>query len=159
VWGFFILNVAGFVTYHIYPAAPPWYYHLRGCAVDLHAAASEGANLARVDQLLGIHYFAGFYGRSSDVFGAMPSLHVSYPLLMVVEGWAKHRAPGRIALVAFYVWMCFSAAYLDHHWILDIVAGSAYALVVAGTLRLFARWAGRAGTFNVAVTGRGKGAR
>jgi inositol phosphorylceramide synthase catalytic subunit len=84
VWGFFVLNVAGFLTYHVYPAAPPWYYHLHGCAVDLQAAASEGPNLARVDQLVAIHYFAGFYGRASDVFGAMPSLHVAYPLLMVV---------------------------------------------------------------------------
>ena len=23
-WTFFFLNVAGFLTYHLYPAAPPW---------------------------------------------------------------------------------------------------------------------------------------
>jgi hypothetical protein len=23
-WGFFVLNVIGFTTYHLYPAAPPW---------------------------------------------------------------------------------------------------------------------------------------
>jgi membrane-associated phospholipid phosphatase len=52
--------------------------------------------------------------------------------------------------------MCFSAAYLDHHWILDIVVGSAYALVVAGVLRLFARWARRPGTSSIAVVAHGK---
>jgi membrane-associated phospholipid phosphatase len=46
---------------------------------------------------------------------------------------------GRVLLVAFYLWMCFSAAYLDHHWILDLVAGSAYALVVGAAIRVIAR--------------------
>lgn len=152
-WGFAVLNVAGFLTYHVYPAAPPWYYHLHGCAVDLEAAASAGPNLTRVDEFLGIHYFAGFYGRASDVFGAMPSLHVAYPLLMVIEGWSKHRAVGRIALVLFYVWMCFSAAYLDHHWVLDLVAGSIYALCVAFAMRFVARRVPRGGGADVAVAG------
>ena len=64
-WCFFALNVAGFVTYHLYPAAPPWYFHAHGCAVDVLAHASEGPALARVDARLGIHYFAGMYGRAS----------------------------------------------------------------------------------------------
>jgi len=50
-WGFFALNVAGFLTYHVYPAAPPWYYHLHGCTVDLAARASPGPNLIRVDEM------------------------------------------------------------------------------------------------------------
>jgi len=72
---------------------------------------------------------------------------------MIIEGWARHRVLGRILLVAFYVSMCFSAAYLDHHWILDLVAGSAYALLVAGAIRLIARRAGRGNVSNVAVVG------
>jgi hypothetical protein len=130
-WGFFALNVAAFITYHLYPAAPPWYYHRYGCVVDLAARASEGPNLARVDALLGVHYFAGFYGRASDVFGAVPSLHVAYPLLMLVEGWSKHAWVGRLSLVLFYLCMCVAAVYLDHHWVLDLLAGSLYALAVA----------------------------
>ncbi len=86
-WGFLALNVASFVTYHIYPAAPPWYYHAHGCIADLATKASEGPNLARVDAWLGVSYFRSFYGRSSDVFGAVPSLHVAYPLLILLEGW------------------------------------------------------------------------
>jgi hypothetical protein len=70
-WTFLLVNIAGFVTYHLYPAAPPWYFHAHGCAVDMATHASEGPNLARVDAWLGVGYFAGFYGRSSDVFGAV----------------------------------------------------------------------------------------
>jgi hypothetical protein len=139
-WGFLALNVAGFLTYHLYPAAPPWYYHQHGCAVDLGAAASAGPNLLRVDALVGLNYFAGFYGRSSDVFGAVPSLHVAYPLLLVTEGWRLHGALGRTLLLAFYVWMCCAAVYLDHHWVIDVVLGSGYALATALGIRQFARW-------------------
>lgn len=134
-WAFLLLNIAGFITYHVYPAAPPWYYHAHGCVVDLAASASPGPNLLRVDARLGVPYFQGFYGRASDVFGAVPSLHVTYPLLMLIEGWRHHRVLGRTLLVAFYVSMCFSAVYLDHHWVIDVVIGTLYGVVAASALR------------------------
>ena len=134
-WGFLLLNVLGFVTYHIYPAAPPWYFHKYGCVVDLNAHASPGANLLRVDKMLGIAYFTGFYGRSSDVFGAVPSLHVAYPLLMAIEGWTGRSTLTRIGLVGFYVWMCSAAVYLDHHWVVDIILGTLYTLLVVVIMR------------------------
>jgi hypothetical protein len=139
-WCFFALNVAGFVTYHLYPAAPPWYYHAHGCTVDLSTPASEGPNLARVDAWLGVPYFAGMYGRSANVFGAMPSLHCAYALLVALEGWSLMSAAWRAASVAFYALMVFAAVYLDHHWILDALAGSAYSVVVVVAARGLARW-------------------
>jgi hypothetical protein len=135
-WCFFALNVAGFITYHLYPAAPPWYFHAHGCTVDVHAAASEGPNLARVDAWLGVPYFAAMYGRASDVFGAMPSLHCAYACLVMIEGWAAFRAPVRAASVAFFGLMCFSAIYLDHHWVLDALAGITYSALIAALARL-----------------------
>jgi hypothetical protein len=134
-WSFLALNVAGFITYNLYPAAPPWYFHHYGCAVDLATHASEGPNLARVDAWLGVPYFAGVYGRSSDVFGAVPSLHVAYPLLMLLEGFRRHRWLGRVLLVWFYLSMCFAAVYLDHHWVFDIVLGSVYTLLISAVMR------------------------
>jgi membrane-associated phospholipid phosphatase len=143
-WAFLVVNLAGFLTYHLYPAAPPWYFHAHGCNVDMAAHASEGANLARVDAYLGIHYFNGFYGRASDVYGAMPSLHASYPALVVLFGWPVLRWPGRVFTVVFMSAMCFSAVYLDHHWIIDVVLGLTYtvAVYVASMLAMKA-WAAR----------------
>jgi inositol phosphorylceramide synthase catalytic subunit len=142
-WCFLALNVAGFVTYHVYPAAPPWYYHAHGCAVDMLAHASEGPNLARVDAWLGVRYFAGMYGRSSDVFGAMPSLHVAYALIVFLEGWATFNKAWRGASLAFFGLMCFSAVYLDHHWVLDVLAGIAYCIVMVTGAR-WLTWRGPA---------------
>jgi phosphatidylglycerophosphatase A len=131
-WTFLLVNLAGFVVYHLYPAAPPWYFHSHGCSVDLAAHANAGANLTRVDAWLGFPYFGSMYGRSSDVFGSVPSLHVAYPMLVVLFSW---RAFGRIARglsLVFLFSMCFSAVYLDHHWILDVILG--LLLAVAGYL-------------------------
>jgi hypothetical protein len=133
-WAFFAMSLAGFVTYHLYPAAPPWYFHQHGCTIDLATRASEGPNLARVDAWLGVSYFHGLYGRSSDVFGSVPSLHVAYPALIVIEGWRWQRWAGRAAALAFAAWMAFAAVYLDHHWIVDVLlgwmtCGAAYVLV------------------------------
>jgi len=139
-WCFFALNVAGFITHHGYPAAPPWYYHAHGCAIDVLSRASEGAALARIDARIGIHYFAGMYGRSTDVFGAMPSLHVAYAFLVALEGWGVLRGSWRIASVAFFALMLFASVYLDHHWVLDGLGGMVYSAAVVAV----ARWLTRA---------------
>jgi inositol phosphorylceramide synthase catalytic subunit len=128
-WTFLLVNVAGFVTYHLYPAAPPWYFHAHGCTVDLAAQASEGPNLTRVDAWLGVKYFAGVYGRSSDVFGSVPSLHVAYPMLVALSGWRAFGKVARALSVVFLVSMCFSAVYLDHHWVSDVVLGLLYSVI------------------------------
>jgi membrane-associated phospholipid phosphatase len=138
-WGFFFLSLAGFLTYHIYPAAPPWYYHQYGCRVDMLAPSSPGPNLLRVDAWLGTTYFAGMYGRASEVFGAMPSLHAGYALLVVLVGWATFSNVWRFLTASFFGLMCFSAVYLDHHWILDVLAGCIYCVAVVSVLRVAAR--------------------
>jgi membrane-associated phospholipid phosphatase len=138
-WSWLALSVAGFVTYHLYPAAPPWYFHAHGCQVDMLAHANEGANLTRVDAWLGVSYFNGMYGRSSDVFGAMPSLHCAFALIVAVEGWATYSTPWRALSAAFFALMCFGAVYLDHHWVLDVLAGIAYCLAVVGIARVLTR--------------------
>lgn len=136
-WTFALLNFAGFITYHVYPAAPPWYFHTHGCLVDVTAHASEGPNLARVDQWLGFSYFGAMYGRSSDVFGAMPSLHVAYPTIMLLFGWPRFNVSLRVVGIVYTATMYFAAVYLDHHWIVDVLAGLTYTFVIFLTVRYF----------------------
>ncbi|MGH7436990.1 MAG: phosphatase PAP2 family protein, partial [Polyangiaceae bacterium] len=137
-WCFLALNLIGFASYHLYPAAPPWYFHAHGCAVETSALPSEGPALARFDAWTGVPYFARMYARSSAVFGAMPSLHVAYALLVVVEGWRFLSRSWRACAVAFFALMCFAAVYLDHHWVQDVVAGAACTLLVATGARTIA---------------------
>jgi membrane-associated phospholipid phosphatase len=127
-WAFFWLNVIGYSTYYWYAAAPPWYVAQYGLGPAQMDVAASSAGCVRFDQILGTHFFSEMYGRAADVFGAIPSLHVAYPLLAVY--FAFQFGTGRIFCILFYLLMCFSAVYLNHHYILDIIWGSGYALLV-----------------------------
>lgn len=134
-WSFFWVNMVGYSTYYWYPAAPPWYVSLYGLGPVRMDALPNPAGCLRFDQLLGTHFFTQMYGRSADVFGAIPSLHVAYPLISVY--FAFRFGTLRVFSVLFYGLMCFSAVYLNHHYILDILWGSSYAIMTAVVLDLY----------------------
>jgi hypothetical protein len=134
-WAFVIANIIGFSCYYIYPAAPPWYVADHGFVVDMTVRASP-AGTVRFDQLIGFPLMQGFYGKSADVFGAIPSLHIVYPFLALVYGWRLRRF--RPAAAAYFLLVCFSAVYLNHHYLLDILVGLGIAAaVIMGARSLF----------------------
>ncbi len=126
-WAFFWLNMLGYSTYYWYAAAPPWYVAMYGLGPAKMDVAANAAGCARFDQMLGTHFFSGMYGRAADVFGAIPSLHVAYPLLSIIFAFQVGAARG--FCIFFYILMTFSAVYLNHHYLLDALWGSAYALM------------------------------
>lgn len=128
MWAFFWVNVIGYSTYYWYAAAPPWYVTLHGLGPALMDTRSNPAGCIRFDQLLGTRFFSEMYGRSADVFGAIPSLHVAYPLQAVY--YAFQFGALRAFSVFFFLIMCFAAVYLNHHYVLDILWGSVYAIAV-----------------------------
>ena len=134
-WAFFWLNMLGYSTYYWYAAAPPWYVSMYGLGPAQMDVPANSAGCVRFDQILGTHFFSEMYGRAADVFGAIPSLHVAYPLLAIFYAWQFGAA--RIFSVGFYVVMCFSAVYLNHHYVLDIIWGSAYAILVWGLVNWY----------------------
>jgi hypothetical protein len=122
-------HTLGFITYQLLPAAPPWYVREHGCVIDF-AIGNSPAALARVDALLGIDYFHGLYSHGSVAFGAMPSLHVTYPLYGLLVTYRSASLPSRVLQIAYAVTMPFAAVYLNHHYVLDVLLGFTYTLVV-----------------------------
>jgi membrane-associated phospholipid phosphatase len=145
-WTFLLVNALGVVTYMLYPAAPPWYVMKYGMGpADLTALPSP-AGTARFDALMGIHYFAKFYARNPNIFGAMPSLHAAYPVMVAWQVWRLGRV-WRAGSVAFAALVAFSAIYLQHHYILDVMAGVVAALVASTAVEYaFSRRQAPAGT-------------
>jgi membrane-associated phospholipid phosphatase len=127
-WSFLTVNVLGFITYFIYPA-PPWcvsQYGLGPARMDVHPSAAAAV---RFDQILGTHFFDQIYGRGVDVYGAYPSLHVAYPFLVVLTTFQIARLKWfRAPAICFYALMCLSAVYLQHHFVVDIILGTTYAI-------------------------------
>lgn len=129
LWSFLVLNLLGWATWHIYPAAPPWYVEKYGLGpTDLGVPASA-AGLVRFDELLGVGLFQGAYSYSEVVFGAIPSLHAAYAFLAVY--FAVKFGAARFASFVFFAAMGFAAVYLSHHYVLDVVLGALYGLVGA----------------------------
>lgn len=132
MWSFFWVNMLGYSTYYWFAASPPWYVAKYGLGPARLDVAASQAGCVRFDQLLGTHFFSDFYGKAADVHGAIPSLHVAYPLLAFLFA-LRFRALRAFSL-GFYLLMCFSAVYLNHHYILDILWGSSYAVLIYGVV-------------------------
>ena len=67
--------------------------------------------------------FKTVYGKSSNVFAAMPSVHAAYPVIVVYYG-IKNKIGWMnwvFAILMMGIW--FSAVYTGHHYILDVLAG------------------------------------
>jgi len=137
---FFAVNVLGFVTYFVYPAAPPWYVAAHGFGPAQMTAAPSEAAAHRFDALLGTQVFQNAYGHSVEVFGAIPSLHVAYPLMAAILAFSLRELRWARWPAALYVpVICFSAVYLQHHYIIDVLIGLAYAGIVVVALLGHAR--------------------
>jgi membrane-associated phospholipid phosphatase len=79
---------------------------------------------------------------------AFPSLHVAYPL---VAAMVAFRVPelrwARLPTAGFFLLICFSAVYLQHHYVVDVVLGILYAVVALEAVQWLER---RAATRGVA---------
>jgi membrane-associated phospholipid phosphatase len=136
--GFLVVNLLGWGIWFVYPAAPPWYVDQYGTGPALLDVVSSPAGLARVDAWLGLPIATTFYSKSANVFGALPSLHVAYATLVA---WVSAPVGGglRWATLGFAISMAFSAVYLRHHYVIDVVAGGALALLVGLAIRAIVR--------------------
>ena len=116
----------GQTTYFLYPAAPPWYVLKHGTGPANLEIQSDPARLSAVDDYLGITYFSSIYSRSSNVFGALPSLHAAYPLLV----WITTRSvfpKFHWFFLALAILTGFAAVYLCDHYVIDVLLGACYA--------------------------------
>ncbi len=118
-----VLFFAGLATYALFPEMPPW------------LAAQDGylPQVPRIFLLTASHFLpmstAIYMKADGSAVGAMPSIHVAYPVLVWLV-WRRIR-PGRwsSALMALYpLGVIFSVVYLGEHYLIDAIAGAGYAL-------------------------------
>ena len=129
MWSLFLLNAAGFLTHALWPTAPPWYAEQYGFEQVMLDAVPDPAGTTRFDALIGIDYFTAFYQKSVNVFGAVPSLHIGWSALALY--WAVRFGALRLLSATFLALMCFSAVYLNHHYVVDVLGGILYGLGAA----------------------------
>lgn len=125
---FLLVNCIGFVLYYIEPAAPPWYVQQHGFTFIADTMGNT-AGLQRFDAFFNVNIFSGLYAKSSNVFAAMPSLHSAYPVIVLWYGIKSRLRFANIFFAIVMVGIWTAAVYTSHHYVLDVLAGIACALV------------------------------
>ncbi len=138
---FVLVAIAGFVTYIVFPAVPPWMaaerlIHIHGKYLQSpagHVYLPGVRNLFSVtmsrwyNPYHGTIFFASLHLHYDNV-GAVPSEHAMYPMLFFLF---LRRQFGRIAYLAlvYIALILFSITYLGQHYMIDALVGFAYAIV------------------------------
>lgn len=125
---FVLVNLIGFVIYYLYPAAPPWYIQYHGFVFEAHTAGNT-AGLAKFDHFFNTPVFKSIYSNSSNVFAAMPSLHSSYPVIVLYYGLKNKLGLMNVFFVIVMLGIWFTAIYTSHHYVLDVLSGIICAII------------------------------
>lgn len=122
VWSIVGVSFAAFVTYIIFPAAPPWLAKELGYITDPLTRISSDIWLA-----MGVENFSELYKNiSPNAVAAVPSLHSAYPLIaaaFIIKGFGWRRMWW---MVLYPVSMWLGVVYLGEHYVFDIFAAIVY---------------------------------
>ena len=131
---FLTVTFAGFATYVLYPAIPPWLAGRRG----------DMPHVVRIVRAMWLHVglsdVAAVFGEKSKYafpVGALPSLHAAWPFLLMVFLWPI-AGRWRPVLVAYALAMAFTLVYTADHFVFDVLLGWAYVIVVVVGFRVVA---------------------
>ena len=119
---FLIVNIFGFIIYVLLPAAPPWYYLKYGADI-IQGLGGEPAGLARFDQLIGIDLYKNMYSQGTNTYGALPSMHAAFPMVLSYYGSKYGYKPLTTLFVISMLCIWFGAIYSSHHYIIDVLLG------------------------------------
>lgn len=118
-----ITSFIGALIFFAFPAAPPWLAAQHGLVdvVSINSLQDASNGLPK-----GSSFIASQIPRNP--VAAVPSLHSAYALLTLMIAWSWRRRVG-YAFLVYPLVMWFSIVYLGDHYVADIVAGVAVALI------------------------------
>lgn len=119
---FVLVSFAGFITYLLFPAAPPWMASDLGYIQPIERVSSH------VWAALGVQDFPSLYNRiAPNPVAAVPSLHTAYAVLftMFIYGFFGKKW-GSVSAV-YPLLIMFGTVYQGEHYVIDIILGIIYA--------------------------------
>jgi membrane-associated phospholipid phosphatase len=141
-----LLSYAGFVTYLLFPAAPPWLAYLSGYDLGGPVLLAEWSALEPgsadvpqlMEQLRSGPMMYKVVSAGPNPVAAMPSLHAAYPFYIALFGvmaWGWRST----WLFLLPIAVTASTVYLGHHYVVDGLAGFAYAAAAFFLVQAVAR--------------------
>jgi membrane-associated phospholipid phosphatase len=144
-----VLALTGFATYALYPAVPPWLAARHG------TIGQSNRLIAVVWHHVPIAHYGSLFEKGQNYannVAAMPSLHAAYALLIALYLWRIVPVWSRVLLALYPPAMAFALVYSGEHYLVDCVAGWAYASATFLAVdALFERRAKRAVAFEPAL--------
>jgi membrane-associated phospholipid phosphatase len=117
------LATAGFVTYVLFPAVPPWLAATYGEIGPVHRT------IAGMWSQVGIAPAKALFEKRGEFYNqeaAVPSLHAAFPMLLLLFFWGAGRWV-RAGLLTYTLAMAFTLVYSGEHYVADIAVGWLYA--------------------------------
>ncbi len=125
ITGLLLLSYAAWITYIIYPAAPPWMASGKGLINPPTQKIMSTTFRAFPTRLNMPTVYQNF---NPNPVAAMPSLHAAYPTLILLFAIAFFKWKGLLFL-PYPLLMWFGIVYMGEHYIIDVVMGVVYAAV------------------------------
>lgn len=123
VTGFLLVSYLGFLTFMIFPAAPPWMAAQLGIIPDIARFSDE------IWKALGAHGFPSLYSQiNPNPVAAVPSLHVAYPTLLTLYVWRIWGPKFGGPMLVYPLSVMFGVVYLGEHYVYDVIAGALFAV-------------------------------
>jgi hypothetical protein len=118
---YMLAMVIGFAVYLTFPQSPPWYASQQGLLPPLHRSV--------IDVLQSLHVGALYAGADPEPLGAMPSLHVTIPMLVAAAVISVQRSRWRWLWLLYPAAVAFGVLLMAEHFLTDTLAGIAVALM------------------------------
>lgn len=119
------LSFAAFITYVVFPAAPPWMASDMGLIDQIHRISGD------VWTAMGISNFSTVYNNlSPNLVAAVPSLHSAYPLLFTQFVWLCFGFKKTWWVIFYPISMWIGVVYMGEHYVMDVVLGALYAVII-----------------------------
>ncbi len=139
------LSFAGFLTYVLFPAVPPWLASRHKLILDegvpFRIHLIRGAVVQEIRAGGGVASWIMRNGNPNPI-AAMPSLHAAYPTLVFLFSLFHWRWLSPVALLyCFGLW--FSIVYIGDHYVIDALAGILYAVAAFFSLEALYRYIAR----------------
>jgi hypothetical protein len=135
---YLIVFFAAFLTFLLYPAAPPW------LAAQNHYIEPITRISSSVWNTLGIRDFPSVYNHiAANPVAAIPSLHAACATLLTIFVFKLYGRKWGFASASYPLLLYIGVVYEGEHYVFDVLCGIAYALagylVTPALMRLFRR--------------------
>jgi membrane-associated phospholipid phosphatase len=142
VVAFLIMTYAAFAFFLYYPAAPPWFADRYGYIEGVQWPAGQAFQAMVPQRYNNYDTFKIWDNVSGNAVAAMPSLHAAFPWLVLLFAVKFYGRRG-LWFLPYSPILWFSIVYLGHHWVVDVMAGVAWATVCFIFIQFLWPWAMR----------------